>query len=382
MYYVMQSMTHGSQQVRRGVLESVVNLFYIEDSHKKESGGKEDMEDVTKMETAEDLAQQNDVQTAPPAEETVQNVEAAPEPSETMEDYADELKQSFRPITEGDLLTGTVIGATESEVSVDIGYYTEGVIPLEELSNDPRFSIRTDVQNGEEVTCLVLKTDNGDGRILLSKKKADDILAWEALNKALEDRTLFSVKIAEAVKGGCVTYLNGIRAFIPASQLSLHYVEDLSEWVGKTVDAIVITVDEEKRRLVLSSREVERDREKQDKESKISKLQKGLVTTGKIETLKPYGVFVNIGDGLSGLVHISQICGKRIKSPKEAVEEGQEVKVKIIDIKDGKISLSMKAVEDRDAIVEDVDRAPAEYKSGGEATTGLASLLAGIKLDQ
>ncbi|WP_343210724.1 30S ribosomal protein S1 [Anaerolentibacter hominis] len=340
------------------------------------------MEDVTKMETAEDLAQQNDVQTAPPAEETVQNVEAAPEPSETMEDYADELKQSFRPITEGDLLTGTVIGATESEVSVDIGYYTEGVIPLEELSNDPRFSIRTDVQNGEEVTCLVLKTDNGDGRILLSKKKADDILAWEALNKALEDRTLFSVKIAEAVKGGCVTYLNGIRAFIPASQLSLHYVEDLSEWVGKTVDAIVITVDEEKRRLVLSSREVERDREKQDKESKISKLQKGLVTTGKIETLKPYGVFVNIGDGLSGLVHISQICGKRIKSPKEAVEEGQEVKVKIIDIKDGKISLSMKAVEDRDAIVEDVDRAPAEYKSGGEATTGLASLLAGIKLDQ
>lgn len=319
------------------------------------------------------------------SEQVVSTESAAntPEPENipSMDEFKDEINNSFHRFREGDMVKGTIIGVSDTEAVVDLGSYTEAVIPLGELSNDPRFSIKTDIHVGDPVTAIVIKEDNGEGGLVLSLKKASDLLAWDILKEAMAKRTIYSVKIAQAVNGGVVTYLEGIRAFIPASQLSLTYVEDLSTWVGKAVDAIVITVDEEKNKLVLSSKEVERDKALADRNSKISRLQKGLVTTGTIEKLAPYGVFVNIGDGLSGLVHISQICGKRIESPKEVVKEGQEVKVKILDVKDGKISLSMKAVDDRAQVLEDVDSAPMEYNSGGSATTGLGALLSGIKLD-
>jgi small subunit ribosomal protein S1 len=157
-------------------------------------------------------------------------------------------------------------------------------------------------------------------------------------------------------------------------------VEDLDAWVGKELNVIIITVSPEDKKLVLSAKEVERDRELKDKQSKISRLQTGLVTTGVVEKIAPYGAFVNIGEGLSGLVHISQICGKRIKSPNEVIKEGETVTVKILEVKDGKISLSMKAVEEKEEVIEEVDEAPSSYSTGEEATTGLAALLKNIKL--
>lgn len=147
------------------------------------------------------------------------------------------------------------------------------------------------------------------------------------------------------------------------------------------MDVVVITVDEEKGRLVLSARELLWEQEQEEKQRRMNNLQKGLVTTGVIEKIAPYGCFVNIGEGLTGLVHISQICGKRLQSPNEVVKLGEEVKVKVLDVKDGKISLSMKAVEEREEVVEEIEEAPIEYTSDGEASTGLASLLAGIKLN-
>jgi small subunit ribosomal protein S1 len=131
---------------------------------------------------------------------------------------------------------------------------------------------------------------------------------------------------------------------------------------------------------VLSGKEVERDREKKDKSGKISRLQVGIVTTGTVEKITPYGAFVNIGEGLSGLLHISQICDKRIKTPNEVIKEGETVNVKILEIKEGKISLSMKAVADKEDVIEDVEDAPATFSTGEEATTGLAALLKNIKL--
>jgi len=298
----------------------------------------------------------------------------------SMDDFKDELDRSFRKISEGDIIKGSVIGISDTEVVLDLGYYTEGIIKLEELSNDPGFSIKADVRMGEEISALVLSEDDGNGNILLSKKRADDILAWERLKEAMEARQIFRVKISSAVNGGVVTYLFGVRAFIPASQLALSYVEDTSEWVGKEIDVVIITVDEDKRKLVLSAREVERDREERERKGKISRLQTGLVTSGKVEKIAPFGAFVSIGEGLSGLLHISQISDRRIKSPNEVLKVGDEVTVKIIDVKDGKISLSMKAVEEKDDLVEDVEEAPASYSTGEEATTGLASLLKNIKL--
>lgn len=299
----------------------------------------------------------------------------------SMEEFENEINRSFKKIQEGDIIKGTVIGVSDTEVVVDLGYFTEGIIPLEELSNDPRFSIKADIQTGDLIEAMIIKEDDGYGNILLSKKQADDVLAWDKLERAMEEHQVFTVKLAEAVNGGMITYLEGIRAFIPASQLALSYVENLEKWIGKTIEITIITVEEDKRRLILSGKEVARKKEEQDRNSKISKLQKGLVTTGAIEKIMPYGCFVNIGEGLTGLVHISQICGKHIKSPNEVVKMGEEVKVKIIDVKDGKISLSMKAVEEKEDVLEEVEEAPIEYNSGEEASTGLGTLLANFKLD-
>jgi small subunit ribosomal protein S1 len=131
---------------------------------------------------------------------------------------------------------------------------------------------------------------------------------------------------------------------------------------------------------VLSARELLWEQEQEERKRRMNQLQKGMVTSGVIEKIAPYGCFVNIGEGLTGLVHISQICGKRIQSPNEVVKLGQEVKVKILDVKDDKISLSIKAVEDREEVVEEIDTAPLEYHSDGEAVTGLGALLQGIQI--
>ncbi|MGB8452793.1 MAG: S1 RNA-binding domain-containing protein [Anaerocolumna sp.] len=311
-----------------------------------------------------------------------ENVTAEPknEPLSSMGDFEDQINNSFIKINEGEIVKGTVIGISETEVTVDLGYYAEGIIRLEDLSNDPRFSIKADMVTGQEVTAAVLKEDDGQGNILLSKKEADNILSWSTLKSYMDNKTIIKVKIAQSVNGGVVTYLEGIRGFIPASQLSLTYVENLASWVNKEISVIVITVDEDNKKLVLSGKEVERDKALEDKNSKISRLQIGLITKGSVEKIVPYGAFVNIGEGLSGLVHISQICGRRIKSPNEVIKEGEEVTVKIIEIKDGKVSLSIKAVEENAEVLDRVDEVPFEYSTGGEASTGLAGLLSKIKL--
>lgn len=298
----------------------------------------------------------------------------------SMDEFKEELNESLKKIEEGDIIHGTVIGISDTEVTIDLGYYTEGIIKLDELSMDPRFSIKADIQIGDNISAMVIRCDNGQGNMLLSKKRAEDVLSWDLVKEDMENRIVRTVKLAQVVNGGLVTYLNGLRAFVPASQLSLSYVENLEEWIGKTVEVLIITADEEAKKLVLSAKEVEKDKAIADRDSKISRLQKGLVTSGKVVKIAPYGCFVEIGDELQGLVHISQICGKHIKSPNEIVKEGQEVKVKIIDIKEGKISLSMKAVEDQEEVIEDVDTAPNEYSSGEEASTGLGSLLSNLKL--
>ena len=130
------------------------------------------------------------------------------------------------------------------------------------------------------------------------------------------------VKISQTVNSGVIAYLYGIRAFIPASQLSIAYVEDLESWVGKEIEARIITASEEDNKLVLSGKEVEIELADKERASIISKLTRGSVTTGTVEKIMPYGAFVNIGEGLSGLVHISQISQKRIKSPNEVIKEG------------------------------------------------------------
>lgn len=339
-------------------------------------------------------------QAAAEAAEAPQAVAAPEAPAEeipSMDDFKDEISQSFKKLQPGDLINGTVIGVSDSEVTVDLGSYAEGMIKLSELSNDPRFSIKADIAVGDPVCAVVLREDK-EGNILLSRKQADDIVAWKKLKELLDNRTTVSVKIAQTVNKGVVTYLEGIRAFIPASQLALSFVEDLETFVGQTVDAIVITADEENKKLVLSAKEPAREKAAQDKLDRLTNVSIGSIVEGTVEKLMPFGAFVSIGDGLSGLVHISQISQKRIASAAEVLKVGQTVRVKILELKEGKLRLSIKATEESTSDGNErparqrregggrrdnnrsENSGPSNYKDGGEATTGLGSLLANIKL--
>lgn len=299
----------------------------------------------------------------------------------TMEDYKKELESSFKPLKVGDIIEGSVIGISDTEVYVDLNYYTEGVIHAEDYSAEPGFSIKAHVNIGDPVSATILRMDDGQGNILLSKKEANDILAWDKLRELMEEEIAVSVKITEIVKGGAVAYLEGIRAFIPASRLSLEYVEqeELETYLHKTIQVRVITADQAEKRLVLSCREILRERAQLERANKVSTLNVGFVTEGTVESLQPYGAFVNIGNGLSGLLHISQICERRIKHPKAELSVGQKVKVKVIAIKDGKLSLSMKALND--VMAKDIEEEVVEIPETEELTTTLGSLFANIKLD-
>ena len=297
----------------------------------------------------------------------------------TMDDYATELEASLRKVQEGDVLTGTVIGVSDTEVTVDLKSYTDGIIRAEDYSEDPSFSIKNDVHVGDEVTATVLRTDDGQGHLLLSRKAAADDVAWKKLQQYLEEKTVLDVKVGGVVKGGVVAYVEGIRGFIPASKLSLSYVENLEDWLNKEIQVQVITVEPEKKRLVLSARELLREKAAEERRAKISNIQVGLVTEGKVESIQPYGAFIDLGDGLSGLVHVSQISDKRIKTPDAVLKVGDTVKVKVIAIKDGKLSLSMKAL--KDVAAEEVREEKVVLPKSEELTTNLGELFKNIKLN-
>lgn len=301
------------------------------------------------------------------------------EKTESMEDYAKELEASFRTIREGDLISGTVIDVNEEEVTLDLRYYAQGIIKAADLSDDPNFHVLEDIHAGDTIEACVVRTDDGQGNILLSRKEAVSTLAWDVLKRYLEEGTSLTVKVSQVVNAGVVAYLEGIRGFIPASQLSLSYVEDLEPYLGKELPVRVITVDQEKEKLVLSAKAIAKEQAEEAQNHQISMLVPGTVLEGTVESLQPYGAFVALNGGLSGLVHISQICQKRIRKPSEVLSVGDKVKVKILNTNNNKISLSIKAVEeDREAEeMAEIENYP--YHSGEEATTTLGDLFKNLK---
>lgn len=206
----------------------------------------------------------------------------------------------------------------------------------------------------------------------------DDMLIWDKLEQMKEDKTEFEVTVEGIVKGGVIAYVEGIRAFIPVSKLALTYVEDPEDYLKKTLTVRVFEVDEQENRLILSAREILKEKADAEKLEKINNIQVGSIVEGKVESLQTYGAFVDLGDGISGLVHISQISEKRIKSPKAVLNIGDTVTAKVIKNEDGKISLSMKALIE---IPEEKDEEP-DYKlpESEEISTSLGSLFKNLKL--
>ena len=211
----------------------------------------------------------------------------------------------------------------------------------------------------------------------------DDASPWNLVDRYMKEKTNLTVTIEGVVNGGAITSVEGLRGFIPGSRLSLSYVEDLEVFLTKEMEVRVIDVNQSENRLVLSAREILREQENAEKEKQIQSIEIGSVTEGVVETLQNYGAFVKLESGLSGLVHVSQISHKRIKTPGEVLKVGKKVKVKIIGIKDGKISLSIKALDERGP----VDRGERDYSPRVEIPksenigTSLGDLFKDIKLD-
>lgn len=212
----------------------------------------------------------------------------------------------------------------------------------------------------------------GDG-----EHDTDTLLAWEKIKEYMEQKTVLDLTVYEIVNKGVIVMVEGIRGFIPASRLDVKHVEDLNAWLDRPVKARIIEADMEKGKLVLSAREVIREQQQEEKRRKVEDVKVGEARKGTVESLQSYGAFVDLGDGISGLLHISQISTRRLKHPGEVLKEGQEVTVKVIKNQDGKIGLSMRAlVEDQEQAEEEAIEIPKSEEIG----TSLGDLFKNIKL--
>lgn len=201
---------------------------------------------------------------------------------------------------------------------------------------------------------------------------------WAKLKEYMEEKKVIEVTVDGVSNGGLVSNVEGVRGFIPASLVALKRVDDLNDYLLKDIKVMVTEVDEAQNRLILSAKDVLKNEARAAKKDKINSVKVGTVYDGKVESIKDFGAFVDIGDGLSGLVHVSQISTKRIKTPDEVLKVGDEVKVKVIAVKDGKLSLSMKALlEEPREEKEEVFKLP----KAESATTSLGDLFKNIKLN-
>lgn len=243
----------------------------------------------------------------------------------------------------GDVVTGSVTKVEEKQVLVNVGYKTDGVIPISELAN-VHIEKASDVVELDQILELkIIKLEEDD--LVLSKRAVDAEKAWVELQEKFNSGHVFDVTVKDIVNGGLVVDL-GVRGFIPASLVEVHYVEDFTDYKGKTLAVKIVELDREKNRVILSHKAVVELELDSKKKEAISSLKEGDVVEGTVQRLTDFGAFVNVG-GVDGLVHISQISHERVEQPSEVLEQGQKVKVKVlsVDADTQRISLSIKAAQ-------------------------------------
>ncbi|MGG4551174.1 30S ribosomal protein S1 [Paenibacillus woosongensis] len=270
----------------------------------------------------------------------------------------DELDQIVS-LKKGDTVKGTIVKIEDNQAYVSIGYKYDGVIPIRELSSVHLDSASDAVQVGQEVETKVVSIDDEKERLVLSKRAIDSENAWEVLQKRFESQETFEVTVADVVKGGIVADV-GVRGFIPASMVERHFVEDFSDYKGRTLRVKVKEIDPENNKVILSQKDVLDEEFEANKLKVMSELQEGQVIEGTVQRLTQFGAFVDVG-GVDGLVHVSEIAWNHVDKPSDVLSEGQQVKVKVlkVDPEKGKISLSIKA-----ATPGPWDTAAEQFKSG------------------
>ncbi|NFA60418.1 30S ribosomal protein S1 [Clostridium sporogenes] len=264
----------------------------------------------------------------------------------TMKDMMEEINSSMKRIHKGELLKGKVISVSDKEAILNIGYISDGILPKKEVIDNEEVNLKDIISQDDIVSVCVLEVNNGEGNVLLSKKKADSIEAWSNLNKAFKNEEILELKVEEIVKGGAIGHIEGIRIFIPASQIDNKYVKDLNVFKGEIVKGRLIELDKQKGKVVFSSRIVKEEEENKRKEELWNSLEKGQKIDGTVRRLEKFGAFVDIG-GMDGLVHNSQLSFGRVNHPSEVVSVGDKVEVYILDFdkETKKIALSLKDVK-------------------------------------
>lgn len=264
----------------------------------------------------------------------------------SMSEVMDSLNTSMKRIHTGDLITGKIISVSESELLVNIGYMSDGIVPKSEITKDEEADLTELFKPNEEIKVCVLEVNNGEGNVLLSKKEADTVSAWEDLKNAYKNNEIVKVTVKEAVKGGAAAFYNNIRVFIPISQLSISRIEDAGIFNGRELSVKIIEFDEDKQNVVASAKVIEKAEAEKKKEEMLSSLTKGEKREGTVVRLTKFGAFVDLG-GIDGLVHISQLSWNRVNDPSEVVSVGDKVSVYVLDVdkEKGRISLALKDVK-------------------------------------
>jgi small subunit ribosomal protein S1 len=254
-------------------------------------------------------------------------------------------ESTFPSINEGEVVHGTVVRVDKDEVLVDIGYKSEGVIPVAELSIRRSVNPADEVQLGDEIDALVLTKEDAEGRLILSKKRARFEMAWKAIERAAESGEPVTGRVIEVVKGGLILDL-GVRGFLPASLVDIRRVQDLDEFMGKELRCKVIELNRSRNNVVLSRRAVLEDERKEMRQAILDRLNPGDVVDGQISNIVDFGAFVDL-DGMDGLIHISELSWSHVNHPSEVLEIGQNVKVKVLDIDRDRqrISLGLKQTQ-------------------------------------
>jgi len=252
---------------------------------------------------------------------------------------------TFPTINEGEVVHGQVVRVDKDEVLVDIGYKSEGVIPVAELSIRRSVNPEDEVKLGDEIDALVLTKEDADGRLILSKKRARFEIAWKSIEAAAESGEPVIGKVIEVVKGGLILDL-GVRGFLPASLVDIRRVQDLDEFLGQELRCKVIELNRSRNNVVLSRRAVLEDERKEMRTAILDRLSPGDVVEGQISNIVDFGAFVDL-DGMDGLIHISELSWSHVNHPSEVLEIGQDVKVKVLDIDRDRqrISLGLKQTQ-------------------------------------
>ena len=261
--------------------------------------------------------------------------------------FEEMLEESLKSLNTDEKVHGVVVGISPTEVYVDVGRKQAGFIPANELSNDPSAKPEDLVKIGDEMDLLIMKTNDQEGTIMLSKKRIDAIKGWEDIAAAMDAEEILTGKVTEVVKGGVIVVYNGIRVFIPASQAVANRGDDLEVLKNTEVQFRIIEVNRQRRRAVGSIRSVLREQKKAAQAKFWETVEEGQEFTGTVKSLTNFGAFVDLG-GVDGMIHISELSWNRIKHPSEVVAVGDTVTVyvKSLDRENGKISLGYKKIED------------------------------------